>query len=320
MKKSIGDIGERDMIREIRKVYGYPWPDDDCAYIENGSEYLLLTTDSVSSSSHIPKGASLEKAGYFFAAVNLSDIAAMGGRPEYFMAALALPRGMAAGELIKIERGIEKCLSKYKVRMIGGDLKPGRELRMTGIAIGSVDKRRCMKRSGVRPGDLVCVTGMLGRNAAGYYLWKKTKAIKWAELLLDVEPKIVEGMAIAKAGARAAMDLSDGLYGAISELNSLTGHGFEIDFEKVPIDPIAISAARKLGLKIERLALEFGGEYELLFTIPRNKLEKLNSISREMGFKVAVVGRVKGKNNILIREGKKIGIRSAGYEHFKAKR
>jgi thiamine-monophosphate kinase len=316
MPERLGDIGERGLIELIRAQYGYSWPDDDSAAIEMGKEYLLITTDAISRGSHVPEGASMEKVGYFFAALNLSDIAAMGGRPKYFMSALTFPKDTPVDDLLKIERGIRRCLAKYGVRLIGGDLKQGKELNMAGIAIGAVPRRRILKRTGIRRGDVLCVTGSLGKNAAGYYMWKRYGGKKWAEMLIDIEPRVKEGMFISEYGASSAIDLSDGLFSAISQLGRINRCGFLIDYYKVPIDSRARHVSNKLGIDIEQLAFNFGGEYELLFTVPKSKFARMKAAAARKEVMISEIGKASEKGLAMLKGGMVRRIKGSGYEHF----
>lgn len=311
----LGSIGERAAIGRIRAAYGYGWPDSDCSYVPMGSKYLLVTTDSLAERTHVPRDASAEDVGYFFAAANLSDIAAMGGIPKYFMEALVLPRSMDAGYLDGMQRGIRRCLDKYGVRLIGGDLKEGTEMVMTGIAIGEVGRKRMMLRTRVRPGEALCVTGRLGRNAAGYHMWMSGKP-NGAHTLLGIEPRLQEGQFLSRNGIAAAMDLSDGVYSAIGQLNASTGHGFEISYDNIPVDPLAARVSESMGIDKEELCLNFGGEYELLFTAPQKKIRTLIRSAARRGLRISVIGRVSGSRNVLLRNGKRTGISKKGYEHF----
>ena len=169
----------------------------------------------------------------------------MGGQPKYFMAAMTFPKRMRAKNLKMLEHGIKRCLDRYGVKLIGGDLKQGAELNMAGVAVGTVSKKGILRRNGARPGDLVCITGKLGKNGAAYQMWKKSKIGKWADLLLEIEPRIKEGTLLSKYDASSAMDLSDGLYSAVTKLSGISKKGFEIRYEKVPIDRFA-NVVRKI--------------------------------------------------------------------------
>ncbi len=312
----LSELGERNIINNIRKIYDYKWVDDDCSYFLEKNKYILITVDSISKSMHIPDHVDPVKVGYFLAAITLSDIAAMGGIPRYFMSALTLPKNMDTKDLKKIEIGIAKCLDKYNTMMIGGDCKEGTELVMSGIGIGEVNKKRILKRDGMKVGDILCVTNYLGKNSAGYYLWKLKNSKEGAEKLLEVEPRIEEGLIISRHGATAAMDLSDGIYSSISQLKKITGLGFLIDFSKIPVSPLAKKVNEELGISIEELTLNYGGDYELLFTIPPEKWITLKKASEKNNFKLTEIGRVKKGRNLLLKDGKEHEIKERGYEHF----
>lgn len=308
-------LGERKLIALIRSMYGYGWPDSDSSYIDFGSRRILVTTDSITASTHIPEGADPADAGYFFAAINLSDIAAMGGTPRYFMSSLILPPRLDTRYLMRMQTGIRKCLSRYGVRVIGGDLKKGAELAMTGIAIGEVRRHSMMSRMNVRRGDALCVTGELGGNAAGYYLWKNGSA-SGIRRLLRVEPRIAEGRFLSANGVRAAIDLSDGVYSAVSQIGFATGLGFEIDYSSLPVSDDARKASEECGVSMEQLCLNFGGEYELLFAVSESKLGSLKRKAASAGIRITRIGTVKGNRSFLVRDGRRSSISKRGYEHF----
>ena len=311
------DFGERRLIARIRRFYGYSWPEDDCFYVRNGKNYLLMTTDSMTSLSHIPEGVSAESTGYFFAASNISDIAAMGGMPRYFMSAFIFPDKTRISYLDGIERGISKCLREYGVKMAGGDIKEGTEVNLTGFAMGEVEANRILRRTGMKTGDMLCVTGSLGKNAAGYYMWKRKKSARWAEVLMHILPRVREGRFISKNGATAAIDLSDGVYSAIGQLGKLNGIGFDIHYSKLPIAPLAQKVSRSLNISIEELALNFGGDYEILFTVPEAKFDSMYALSKKRGIKISCIGVVTKGTNRLINNGKPTRIAKSGYEHFR---
>lgn len=311
----IGKLGERKLIEMIRDTYSYAWPNSDSAYIDVGKKRLLITNDSITKSTHMPSGAGPEHIGYFFAAINLSDIAAMGGTPKYFMSSLILPSDLDSGYVVALERGIRKCLNRYNVRMIGGDTKKGRDLALTGIAIGEVDRSKMMHRLKMKEGELLCVTGNLGKNAAGYQRWKRGSK-DGAKLLLAVEPRIKEGRFLSENGVKAAMDLSDGVYSVIHQLSSATGLGFEIFYDKIPVSTEAMAASRKYGIGIEQLCLNFGGEYELVFSVKESTFERLRLEASSRGIKITKIGRIIRGKNVLIKDSKRINIRKYGYEHF----
>ncbi len=316
MGRSLLDLGERGAIGEIRKIYGYGWPEDDSFYFKTGGGYTLLTTDMIKGATHVPTGASSESVGYFAAAINLSDIAAMGGVPKYFMSAIAMPKDSDVAELKGIERGIAKCLKKYSTRMAGGDLKEG-ELTIAGFAVGEVESRRIIRRKGVRVGDVLCVTGKLGKNAAAFRMYAENPSGKMADMVLEVEPRIPEGRVLGANGVVAGMDLSDGVYSAISQLGRINKIGFEIDAETIPVHPLVDDVVKKLGADRNDLALNFGGEYELLFTVSKNGYDRVRKAMMRRGFAITAIGSAIRGASRLIKDGKGLPIIKTGYEHFR---
>jgi thiamine-monophosphate kinase len=200
--------------------------------------------------------------------------------------------------------------------MIGGDCKEGIELVMSGIGVGEVDRNKILRRTGMKIGDLLCVTNSLGKNSAGYYLWKLKNSKNGAEKLLEVEPRIKEGQIISKYSASAATDLSDGVYSSIAQLKKITGMGFFIDFSKIPVSSLAEKVHNQLGVSIEELTLNYGGNYELLFTISPENWEILKKFAETHNLKFTEIGSVKKGKNILLKDGGKYEIKKRGYEHF----
>jgi thiamine-monophosphate kinase len=308
-------LGERRLIDVVRRAYDYAWAESDSAFFDLGRRRVLITNDSITQSTHIPNGAKPEDAGYFFAAINLSDIAAMGGRPLYFMSSIIIPAGFDTKYLIAFEKGVRRCLDSYGAKVIGGDLKKGREFALTGIAIGEVERSRMMCKLNMKEGEALCVTGELGRNAAGYYYLRMSPQ-KGAAMLLDVEPKIREGMFLSANGIRAATDLSDGVYSSVYQLNRSLGVGFEIDYASIPVSEEARVVNKRQGISIEQMCLNFGGDYQLMFSVDEKVLDGLKRKAAAKNIKITRIGTLKGRRNVLVSGSKRIYIRKRGYEHF----
>ena len=313
---SLGEIGERGVIREIRSLYNYSFDNDDCAAIECGNRLILLTTDSINRRSHIPDGATPATIGRFFAAVNLSDIAAMGGKPLYFMTALELERDTEMKWVREFEKGMKHMLDRYGVRLAGGDTKEGDVLSMAGFGVGEVEKRRALRRRNCREGDVIYVTGTLGKNAAAYYMWKKFKDRRWALKMLDVEPRINEGLFLSRTGATSAIDLSDGLFASVKQLSEASGVGMLLNYNKLPIDRAAVYASKLCNKDTMHIACGIGGEYELLVGVPRSRAAKLEAEAARRGIAITRIGIARGKRCIIETDDGVEEIEGGGYEHF----
>lgn len=303
MMARIGDIGERQLIEDFRSFIrpeGMIGPGDDAAVIENGT---VVTTDVVTFDRHFPAGMSYEQFGWYAAAVNFSDLAAMGARPIGFLAALALPLDLEAQAAYDIMSGIDQCCEFCGTGIVGGDTKTGTGI-VAGTALGTMDGRPPMRRSGARPGDIVAVTGPVGGPAAAFIaLEKGLEAPEAKEALYVPIPRVEEGVAMAKSGAvTSCMDLSDGLGTALNTICSASGVGIDVELDFIPRGPCVDEMAEASGRPAKDLMLGWGGEYELLFTADRERLDRLYDAEVEF----SIIGMVNDSGRpSLVEDGKR---------------
>lgn len=303
MMARIGDIGERQLIEDFRSFIrpeGMIGPGDDAAVIENGT---VVTTDVVTFDRHFPAGMSYEQFGWYAAAVNFSDLAAMGARPIGFLAALALPLDLEAQAAYDIMSGIDQCCEFCGTGIVGGDTKTGPGI-VAGTALGTMDGRPPMRRSGARPGDIVAVTGPVGGPAAAFIsLEKGLEAPEAKEALYVPIPRVEEGVAMAKSGAvTSCMDLSDGLGTALNTICSASGVGIDVELDFIPRGPCVDEMAEASGRPAKDLLLGWGGEYELLFTADRERLDRLYDAEVEF----SIIGMVNDSGRpSLVEDGKR---------------
>jgi thiamine-monophosphate kinase len=324
-KVRLKDLGERKAQELIRDVFILRTLDsegmkDDCAAVEFGDDYLLITTDMIAEHTHIPKNATFWQVGWHLAAINLSDIAAMGGEPLGLVCALGLPFDFDDKNLNELMEGMNSCISKYGTSILGGDTKETESLTITGCAIGRVAKDEIMRRSGAMPGDIVAVTGELGRAGAAYHSLKNNIDLENAlKDLLEVQPRIAEGIILSDTkAATSCMDISDGLASSIHQLSKVNDVSFEIDFDKIPVSPEAKVTCEKLNLPLKEPVLYMGGDYELLVTIKEGQLEKPQRACSELGAGLTPIGKVIENNkNLLIKDGISTSLEDRGYEHFR---
>jgi thiamine-monophosphate kinase len=322
--KTLGGLGEREAIRIIEhliKSDAVVGIGDDCAAIDIGSKYLLVTTDMMVTKAHIPKGMSAYDIGWSIIAVNLSDIAAMGGRPLGLVTAIGITRGHPIEFLEQMVDGMNDCARRFDTSVVGGDTKEHDDLVLCGTAVGEIEKSKILLRKGSKAGDLIAVTGALGRAGAGFHSMKRQLALTDAEAALKRPwPRVKEGMALADSGiVTSCMDISDGLSASIFELSRRSGMTFEIDYAKVPKAPEVNLAFHDLERQKD-LVLNFGDDFELLFTVKREAEEQLIKLSKETGCPMTVIGKVtSGEENILIDNGKREKLENLGYEHFRSR-
>lgn len=323
--KKLSDLGERKAIHFISNILSKGdvavGIGDDCAALEFGEEYLLVSTDMISEETHIPKIMTPWQIGWFIVAINLSDIAAKGGRPLGMVLSLGLPKGTSDMFLEELIEGADDCATTYDTSIIGGDTKENPSITLCGTVFGTVQKKEFMPRKGAKPGDIVAVTGSLGKAGAGHYAMQHNIENKGIlKNLLEPKPRLQEGMALArKKTVTSCMDISDGLSSSLYQLQEVNNIGFEIDMEKIPLSPLLLKLARENEqMDVYKYGLHFGGDYELLLTLPPDRFEKAQKSVRKVGGHLTGIGRVTKDSKIHIIEGgvKKI-LPDRGYEHFK---
>ncbi len=323
--KRLENIGERAAIRHIEKILrkekNSPGIGDDCAAIDLGANYLLVTTDMVSQQTHIPPQMTPYQLGWFLVAINLSDLAAKGGTPLGVVCSFGLPKTTSEQFLTELTKGTNACAVHYQTTVVGGDTKETTEITLCGTAFGTVKKDEYMPRKGIRPGDIVAVTGRLGKAGLGYYALKKNpKEKKISKGLLEPQPRLIEGRLLAQLhNVRSSMDLSDGLSSSLYQLQEINKVGFEIDKNNLPLAKgLNQQFQKKHGVDPYDVALHFGGDYELLITLQTQKFNKAVQSLHHRGILLTAIGIVTEKKKILLIEnGKKKLLPNKGYEHFK---
>ncbi len=308
---TIGEIGERQLIEDFKSFLrpeGRVGPGDDAAVI---GKDMVVTTDIVSFDRHMPAGMSYEQFGWYAAAVNFSDLAAMGARPMGITAALALPPTLDVQAAYDIMSGIDQCAEFCGTGVIGGDTKPGPGI-VAGTALGTMDGRVPLLRSGAKPGDIVAVTGPLGGPAAGFEAIDKGIDCPDAkERLYMPIPRVTEGIILAESGiVSSCMDLSDGLGTALNTICESSKVGIDIEYDFIPREPFVVKISEKTGIPMEKLLLGWGGEYELLFTADPNRLRKL--YDEDLEFSIIGIVNDSGRPE-LVRDGKRSIIGNGEY-------
>jgi thiamine-monophosphate kinase len=313
----LSDLGERRLVELLQNVLERDGNlGDDAAVLPMGRRFLLVTTDVINERTHIPTGARPEQVGWYATAVNFSDIAAMGGEPIGFLAALTLPRKLDSSYVEDLARGMDACVREYGAAVIGGDTKEGPEISICGVAIGRTRGRRVLRRRGCRPGDLLGITGQLGK--AGWALAnlrKKGKAEEAIEVLMRPRPRVREGLILASSAAvTSCMDISDGLASSLGQLAEVNGVSFEVEYEAIPSTPLL----KEMTAEERRESLLFqGGDFELLFTVRPRGWPSLQASLEGEDAHATIIGKVgeRGPNRLVI-HGQRENLEPRGYEHF----
>jgi thiamine-monophosphate kinase len=265
-------LGERELIRRISEILG-DVENDDCAVIDAGERYLVATTDMLHQKTDFPYIMNPWQMGWMAVAVNLSDIAAMGAQPAGVLIAAGLPPEADQYYIDELFSGFGDCVAYYGTRILGGDTDSHQEMTITGTALGFVEKDLVLRRRGARAGDLLCTTGALGGAGGGLWAWQQGRLDSpFIEKLLEPEPRLAEGRALAKSGAvTAMMDNSDGLALSLSDLAEVSRVGFLVQEEALPL---VAGLAETVGQeKVLEMAMSAGGDFELVFTVRPEGLE-----------------------------------------------
>jgi thiamine-monophosphate kinase len=296
---SAGDLGERELIRKAMNIvrpYPSPGQTDDAVLFGND---MVVCTDIVSMERHFSKGMSYEEFGWTAAAVNYSDIASMGARPLGFLAAMSVPKDISEEDFLNMISGMEECTKMCEAFIIGGDTKFGAGM-IAGTAIGSLEGRSPLLRSGARPGDMVAITGSLGSAAAGYFALENDIGNVPLASLRTPTPRIKEGLALSKSGVvTSCMDLSDGLAEGVKGICGASRVGMDIHMDFIPEGEGVDLVSARTGMDKKDLMLYWGGDYELLFTFAKENITAL--YDNDIDF--SIIGKVTNDNCSYINEG-----------------
>jgi thiamine-monophosphate kinase len=325
--KKISDYGEKRIISEIIKPlfnYGNDFGlGDDAAILNFGNFSILATTDKIPEDLIALKLGLMtpEEHGRYLIAVNVSDIAAMGGNPIGILLNLSFPKYFDIEYFKCFLKGIKNASMEFSVPIVGGDTKWGSAPSLTATCIGISKKGRELRRSTAKVGDILCVSGEIGlfSTALIYFTFAKPKGI-----MLDAEeenilkrklvypmPRIKLGKLLAKSKiCTSCMDITDGVGQTIKELSESSNVSYEIDERKIPCNKITYKLAKKIGCSWVDIALGVGLDLELLFTIDAEYVNKLKPI-------VPIGTVVKRNKSILLMEKSSVDLDTyGGWEHF----
>ena len=293
---------------------------DDAAAWQGEGAVQLATIDSFIQDVHFPSGlASWEELGWKALAVNLSDIAAMGGLPRYALVSLALPDNTEVSDVTALYSGMLELAGQFGVGIVGGDISRAPLVAITIAVFGSSPKKKILSRFSAKPGDMVAVTGYLGAAAAG--LEMLTKGLKFdppitasfRNAFLHPLPRVAEGQLLLAQGVRAAIDLSDGLVSDLNQICKASQVGARVEVGRVPVEP---GVKAEFGEQALEMALGGGEDYELLFTA---RAEVMERVKRKAACPITVVGEIlAGDKGVTLvdSQGNPVNLVRRGWEHF----
>ncbi len=331
----VADLGEfgvidrlANLIRSRRKkdadAFGFRLlvdaGDDAAAWLGPNATHLF-TTDTMVDGVHFTTAHSgWRDVGWKAMAANVSDVAAMGGLPLYALVTLGLPKDFGTRAIDSLYAGMLDLAEECRFSLIGGDLVRSPVIFITVALVGATGETP-LRRDEAVPGDHVAVTGCLGSPAAGLELLRRGAEAAGPDAATLVQahrrpsPHLSQGRALAGAGIKAAMDVSDGLTDDLSKLCRASGVSARVDAHRVPVDP---ALKRAFPHSWRDLALTGGEDYVLLFTAHPKVME---GVLPQLPHPAAVIGEIRdgepGRVSVCDAEGNELPSAGGGWDHYR---
>jgi thiamine-monophosphate kinase len=284
---------------------------DDCAVLRLGERDWVAASDMLVSGHHFKGWATPEDVGYKAVAINVSDVAAMGGVPRFVLASGGAPDPETT---LRCFRGILEACELFGVYPLGGDTTRADALTVDVAILGELFAPPVL-RSGANPGDLLAVTGDLGASAAGLLALENgtSGSQRLIRKHLRPEPRVVAGRIAAGLGVGAAIDLSDGLASDVRRLCAHSGVGCRVHLDLLPIASDTRAFLESLGRDPGILAATGGEDYELLISAPEPTLDAL---AESVETPITKIGEVADGVGVFFRRGDEPVENLSGWDHF----
>ena len=294
---------------------------DDTAAWKCSGAIQLATVDSMVQDVHFSlETTTWRELGWKALAINLSDIAAMGGMPRYALVALSLQEDTEVEDITQLYQGMIDLARQFNTAIVGGNISRAPQVSITITVIGESLNKDILKRSAARPGDAVAVTGYPGSAAAGLEMLTKKLKFKsdaaeyFRKAFLHPLPRIAEGQLLVKNGITTAIDTSDGLLSDLRHICEASSVSARVNIDAMPIHNML---KENFGEKAAAMALSGGEDYELLFT---GNARLISKIKTDLQCPVTVIGEITGgepgKINLVDAGGKSVKIEKTGWTHF----
>lgn len=331
----LGEFGLIDVLAELIEAEakdGQAWQDlvlgigDDAAVWRCPSGCQLATIDALVQDVHFKLNlTSWEELGWKSLAVNISDIAAMGGLPRYALVSLALPPDIEVTDIVYFYQGMLSLARQYDVAVVGGNISRAPLVVINVAVYGDTPGPSLLflTRSAAEPGDKVAVTGSLGSSAAGLEMlshglhFDPETESTLRQSFLKPSPRVKEGRILVSSGIRTGIDISDGLVSDLGHICQASALGARVYIDKVPVATCVRSHFHETALT---KALSGGEDYELLFTASEDIIDNVSSLLESVGCPVTVIGEMvadSGSKVVLLdRDGRVARLSGSGWDHF----
>lgn len=333
MKHTISDYGEKKIIELLIKPLFNPSNEiigigDDCALIESdSSEYLLLSTDRVPADLISFKLGLIDYLGLgkYLAHLNISDIAACGGKPIGLLLNFGLPNSFFIEDFKDLLQGIKNVVDKFDCKVYGGDITFSSEISISATSIGKVKKDKVLTRRNAKAGDYIFVSRPIGMTPTGFeyfcnlkpngYNLKKNEEEILIKQFTDTYPLCELGYKLSSSGyCTSCMDNTDGLGQSLLELSQLSKVCMQVDYDKVFINDLVKEISSQTEMDIIQFAFGAGADFSLVGTLNGQIEETLyNDIFKD----ISIIGKVKnGDGVVLNRDNKITELKFKGWDYF----
>jgi thiamine-monophosphate kinase len=338
-RTEISQLGEFGLINRINSSISLTQSSslkgigDDAAVIDDGDKVILLSTDMLVEGPHFDLAyVPLQHLGYKAVAVNVSDIAAMNGKPEQIVVSLGISNRFSVEAIDELYKGIRAACANYQVDLVGGDTTASPSGLIISITVmGRTRKGNEVYRSGAKDTDIICVTGDLGGAYIGLQILEREKAVflsnpemqpdldahQYAvgrQLKPEARMDIVYELADLGIKPTSMIDVSDGLASELFHISKSSNVGVRIFEDKIPIDENAFNTAVEFKLDPFTCALNGGEDYELLFTIKHSDFEKIKN-HQDIHF-IGYVHPDPKQNVLITKNNNVVPLKAQGWEHF----
>ncbi|MEO5378462.1 MAG: thiamine-phosphate kinase [Magnetococcus sp. DMHC-6] len=301
---------------------------DDAAILSvTGDRHLLITTDTLVAGTHFDLQVDPVLLGQKALRVNLSDIAAMGGQPRWYLLSLNLPPTTPLSWITNFSKGLAAASQEFGVTLVGGDTVSGGDRVQIGITLlGLGEPGRATLRSMARPGDLIGVTGTIGDAGFGFAVQQgrylglsEADRLFFQQRFLLPTPRLSFGVEACESGVvHAMMDISDGLLADLTHICRASGVGAAIQTEQIPLSASGQRMVDNFGIEALESALTAGEDYELLLTLPPAAWQRIVEIGQQVGVSVTKIGYIipAPPRVEVYREGQIHQVGTRGWTHF----
>lgn len=322
-------MDEFEFIKSIKKQIYYESSlikgiGDDAAVFQPSGYDVVTAVDTFVEDIHFSKKTTTYfQTGYRALAANISDMAAMGAYPKFYLVSVVVPDTFSDKHLLQIYAGMEKLASRYKIDLIGGDTVSGKQLVISITMIGYVSKGKARYRHLAKHNDIVFVTGTLGASSAGLHILLNDLTSERNKDLIrkhqQPEPRVTFSTALQDIDRLSLNDISDGIANELYEIAEDSNVTITINDELIPIHP----ELKQFSLEKQNEWKYFGGEdFELVGTVSPDDWLRIEQIAEKISLQVTKIGKVTYNNEsngqvFLIKNDKKFLLKKDGYIHLK---